>query len=132
MAQDLVRDSADLEQVLELRRQFDATAGFVTLAIFLAYTAFRERVRLCDSNDLASLGHSRKQPILALCDKPLLDVARSKRPLVALGVATIACAALISALWPSFIGLAVSCAQRPGTHWRIFVDDVPVGRTSRH
>jgi MFS family permease len=32
----------------------------------------------------------------------LLDVVRSKRPLVALGVATIACAALILALWPSF------------------------------
>ena len=38
----------------------------------------------------------------------LLDVVRSKRPLVALGVATIACAALILALWPSFTPVLVA------------------------
>jgi MFS family permease len=40
----------------------------------------------------------------------LLDVVRSKRPLVALGVATIACAALILAFRPSFT--AVLSAER--------------------
>jgi MFS family permease len=38
----------------------------------------------------------------------LLDVVRSKRPLVALGVATIACAALILALWPSFTPVLIA------------------------
>ena len=38
----------------------------------------------------------------------LLDVVRSKRPLVALGVATIACAALILALWPSFTAVLIA------------------------
>ena len=38
----------------------------------------------------------------------LLDVVRSKRPLVALGVATIAGAALILALWPSFTPVLIA------------------------
>jgi MFS family permease len=38
----------------------------------------------------------------------LLDMVRSKRPLVALGVATIACAALILALWPSFTPVLIA------------------------
>jgi MFS family permease len=38
----------------------------------------------------------------------LLDVVRSKRSLVALGVATIACAALILALWPSFTPVLIA------------------------
>jgi hypothetical protein len=38
----------------------------------------------------------------------LLDMVRSKRPLVALGVATIACAAQILALWPSFTPVLVA------------------------
>jgi MFS family permease len=38
----------------------------------------------------------------------LLDMIRSKRPLVALGVATIACAALILAVWPSFMPALVA------------------------
>jgi MFS family permease len=38
----------------------------------------------------------------------LLDMVRSKRPLVALGVATIACSALILALWPSFTPVLIA------------------------
>jgi MFS family permease len=38
----------------------------------------------------------------------LLDVVRSKRLLVALGVATIACAALILALWPNFAPVLIA------------------------
>jgi MFS family permease len=38
----------------------------------------------------------------------LLDLVRSKRPLVALGVATVACAALILALWPNFLAALIA------------------------
>jgi MFS family permease len=38
----------------------------------------------------------------------LLDMVQSKRPLVALGVTTIACAALTLALWPSFTPVLVA------------------------
>jgi MFS family permease len=38
----------------------------------------------------------------------LLDMVRSKRPLVALGIAVIACAALILALWPNFTPVLVA------------------------
>src|SRR5262249_57123489 len=63
----------------------------------------------------------------------LLDMVRSKRPLVALGIATIGFAALILALWPNFIPVLIAevllgvtggfkskhschCSQTYGTH----------------
>ena len=104
--------------------------GLSRWRVLLAYTTFRERARLCDSNDLASLGHGRKQPILAQCDKPLgvphfppfLSLTPGRRTRVfapafgfgaaAVGEALLSAASLASRSWRSLAVLAEVTAWR--------------------
>jgi hypothetical protein len=50
--------------------------GLSRWRVLLAYTTFQGSSGLCDSNDLASPCHARKQPILAQCDKPVMGYDR--------------------------------------------------------
>jgi hypothetical protein len=52
--------------------------GLSRWRVLLAYTTFQGSSELGNSNDLASPGHARKQPILTQCDKPLRWLLRAR------------------------------------------------------